>query len=127
MPSYTPTIENPKREKALKLLRVALDPGARIGEALNAGAHFVKAARRDKLGVDDLFIAPTHQLPEPESERPDACDICLHFGKHDGESLLEIGQSDIDYLRWLATDFSKVHIRTAAGVVLEWLLQGGAA
>lgn len=107
-----------------KLLRLAFDPGAAEGEAVNAAAAAVKHARRfsiDYAGVCEL-IGPSHQLPPTMPQQPAAVHVLMPFGKHRGLTLGEIAQRDIKYLTWAIANLEdQDELVAAMRTTLEWL------
>lgn len=106
-----------------KLARRMLDPAASDGEAVNSAEKFARIARIDGVSFNDL--GEIFMLPDSaQTRRPAACGIVVHFGKHAGESLLDIGLANLGYLQWLSVEAKNDDLRDAASVVLDWITGG---
>jgi len=86
----------------IKLIRLALDPSAQIGEVQNASIMFFSSLR--KRGVTFEGFAPgasskpgsvNTARPKQQQQSPG---ITMPFGKHRGKELDDI---EPDYLRWV--------------------------
>lgn len=126
----TATAENPtdkaRVDLVVKLLARALDPAAHEGEANTSATMMVRVARRESISLPRLseFLASTVKTfppPPQQPQRPPGCGIVMTVGKHQGRTLLEIGQRFPGYLRWLAAEFSDDLIRDAAAEVVDYL------
>lgn len=94
-----------------KLLRLAFDPSAAEGEAVNALTMAVRQARRDGLVFGDVvaMISPDRQLPPPAARatEPASLRVRMPFGKHKGLTLGEIAERDLPYLRWAINNIDR--------------------
>lgn len=80
-------------EKAIKLLRLAVDGSAPEGEWTNAAVMFVKVLRKDEWKIDS---SPSEDAPKiVEHLRK----MKMPFGKHKG---IEIRHLPIEYVEWMA-------------------------
>jgi uncharacterized protein (DUF3820 family) len=74
-------------EKALKVLRLALDPAAEMGEWHAAAIAAVSLLRKDRIDLEHMFQPALRQQ----------IDYTMPFGKFRGCSLQHV---PTDYLRW---------------------------
>jgi hypothetical protein len=123
----TRSTTEPRFDLVLKLLRFALDPSAREGEAQNAACRMVDVARREGVNYPGLeqFLGEnfTPALPGPdfEPEPPAAINVRMTFGKYDGKTLGWIAENDLPYLEWLVENIaSKPGLTRAAETVIDW-------
>lgn len=88
------------KERLIKLLRLAVNPGALDAEAMAA----FSAVR--KTGVTwEALVAVVADYSETNGEgprkRPEWFDRKLNFGKHKGKHLGLIVKEDPDYMEWI--------------------------
>ena len=85
--------------KPLKLLTLALNDAAKIGEWQNAAVAFIGAMRKSGTGID-AFTSPAWSAPAWSPPPVWKRGVVMPFGSHKGERLSEI---PTDYLQWLST------------------------
>jgi hypothetical protein len=112
-----------RRELCSNLLRRALDPAAREGEARIAIDKFFLIARSDGITHEHIGTLFEPQR-KPRVRRPSACSIKMDQGKYSGRKLGWIARNDLDYLRWMSEKFDDWWIRQAAATVLDHFTQG---
>lgn len=123
---YTEKINDATGRRLEALLRRALCPAASDGEAENSAVHFVRACRRERIGFDSLGSV-FRALPALEQRQPDACEVVLPWGKHQGRTLKWVAVNAPSYLRWLSEAVEDDFIREAAAVLREHFKRGAAA
>jgi len=99
----------------MKLLRLALDSGATIGESEASAIMFIRKLRARNAAADDLFSQPGYNnIPDHSFNRRDYADEyhTMPFGKYRGEPLEDIPPS---YLIWVLENCRniKTSLRTA--------------
>ena len=108
---------------ALKLLRVALDPAAGEGEAVNAATLFVRVARRGGVTFGVLALAAAEVAPftggPPRPADAPLGSVRMRCGKHAGRRLVDGYADDPAYVAWVANSFNDARIARAAREVLD--------
>jgi hypothetical protein len=129
--SQQPRQDQNRLDLVTKLLRFALDPSAREGEAENAACRMVRVARRENVGFEHLqkALAPARLPPPPpvKDEPPPVCELAMWCGKYEGWTLGELARHDAKYLKWVASEFNDEDVRDAAAEVLSWFFGRGRA
>jgi hypothetical protein len=78
-----------------KMMRLALDPGAKVGEIQNAAVMFFNSLRKRGITFDILNGKPQSQ---PQQQKQQHRPKIMPFGKHRG---MEFDDIDPSYLRWV--------------------------
>ena len=114
-PSFTDT--------EAKLLRLALNEGAQVGEIQNSAVMLIQSLRRRGMRPEALIVRSQLQAPlRPETALGLARRRVMPFGKHRGRRLDAIEPS---YLRWALRDCSCPSLGLREAIKL--VLQGGAS
>lgn len=77
------------------MMRLALDPGAQVGEVQNAAVMFFTSLRKRGITFDILNGKPQQQQQRPQ---PQPKPKTMPFGKHRG---MQFDDIDPSYLRWV--------------------------
>jgi uncharacterized protein (DUF3820 family) len=120
-------------EKSKKLLALALDrSGQPEGDV--AAVMFVKELKRSGITLDHLVGGaipeepPKRPKPPKEKEMPLGIlkAVKLPFGKHKGECIWDVAQTDRDYLVWMSesVDFKSPTVKDAILKILELVPDG---
>lgn len=96
-------------EKAVKLLRLALDGAAHQGEWESAARMFVALLRKSGCTAETLTANPTKNRP-PQPPPWSSSVMQMPFGKYKGALISEVPE---DYLRWLVTCDLKPLLKSA--------------
>ena len=116
MQTHFDSASNCNPDRAVKLIRLALDSGATEPEAIAAGAKGFAELRRRGISFQELAHALAREARIAAAPRPAMDALCMPFGKFEGQTLAKILAQAPDYLRWV-----RQNCATTAPNVVAWI------